>query len=65
MIREENSELVRKARAATEESAADVLEIARRHNTPIIVWRNGRVVELDPNSQEFDNVKPAESSESE
>jgi len=38
--------------------AKDVLQRARRRNTPIVVWRDGRVVELDPFSPEFD--EPAE-----
>jgi hypothetical protein len=65
MIREEHSELVRKARAASEESAADVVERARRHKTPVILWRNGRIVELDPYSPELESDKPVESLESE
>jgi hypothetical protein len=41
-----------------EQAANDVLLRARRHNTPIVVWRDGKVVELDPFSPEFD--KPEE-----
>ena len=65
MIREEKSDLIRGAHAASEKCAADVLESARRYKTPVIVWRNGRILELDPDSPEFEVVKPAKSSASE
>ncbi|WP_164102532.1 hypothetical protein [Candidatus Laterigemmans baculatus] len=58
MIRDNTSDFVRKADAAMEEAAKDVVERARRHNTPIVVWRDGKVVELDPFSEEFDQPKP-------
>ncbi|MCA9214265.1 MAG: hypothetical protein KDB27_14435 [Planctomycetales bacterium] len=34
-----------------------VIDRAREHNTPIVLWRDGKVVELDPFSAEFDDVK--------
>ena len=58
MIRDETPEIVKQANAAMELAASDVLLRARRHNTPIVVWRDGQVVELDPFSSEFD--KPEE-----
>lgn len=53
-VRPELSEPVRQANAAMELAAMDVLERARRFNTPIILWRDGKVVELDPFSPELD-----------
>ncbi|TWU40190.1 hypothetical protein Q31b_35350 [Novipirellula aureliae] len=46
-----------KANAAMEPSTNDVLLRARQHNTPIVVWRDGKVVELDPFSLEFGDVR--------
>lgn len=57
MIRDNTSDFIRKADAAMEEAAKDVVERARRHHTPIVVWRDGKVVELDPFSAEFDQPK--------
>ena len=57
MIRDETPEIVKQANAAMELAASDVLLCARRHNTPIVVWRDGQVVELDPFSSEFDKPK--------
>lgn len=54
MIRDDTPEIVKQANAAMEQAAHDVLLRARRHNTPIVVWRDGSVVELDPFSPEFD-----------
>ena len=54
MIRQNVSEFVKQADAAMEEAAEVVLQRARQHNTPIVVWRDGRVVELDPHSPEAD-----------
>ncbi|QDT10699.1 hypothetical protein [Planctomycetes bacterium K23_9] len=54
MIRDDTPETVKQANAAMEQAANDVLSRARRHNTPIVVWRDGKVVELDPFSPEFD-----------
>lgn len=62
MIREEPAdeskrpEVVRQADAAMKLAAMDVVARARCHNTPIVVWRDGKVVELDPFSPEFDDV---------
>lgn len=58
MIRDNTSDFIRKADAAMKEAAEEVLERAQRHNTPIVVWRDGKVVELDPFSEEFDPPKP-------
>ena len=55
MIRDDTPEIVRQANAAMEQAADDVLLRARRYNTPIVVWRDGSVVELDPFSPEFDD----------
>ena len=60
MIRDETPEAVKKANAAMAQAANDVVERARRHNTPIVVWRDGKVVELDPFSPEFDEPKDNE-----
>ncbi|MGB7343848.1 MAG: hypothetical protein WBD20_06530 [Pirellulaceae bacterium] len=57
MIRDNKSEFIKQADAAMEEAAEVVLRRARQHNTPIIVWRDGKVVELDPFSSEFDEPK--------
>ncbi len=57
MIRDETPEIVKQANAAMEQAANDVLQRARRHNTPIVVWRDGKVVELDPYAPEFDDPK--------
>ncbi len=57
MIRDDTPEIVKQANAAMEEAADVVLERARRHNTPIVLWRDGKVVELDPFSPEFDEPK--------
>ncbi len=57
MIPDELPTVVKQANAAMKEAADVVLQRARRHNTPIIVWRDGKVVELDPFSPEFDEPK--------
>lgn len=57
MIRDDTPETVKQANAAMEQAANDVLLRARHHNTPIVVWRDGKVVELDPFSPEFDEPK--------
>ena len=57
MIRDDTPEIVKQANAAMEQASKDVLDRARRHNTPIVVWRDGKVVELDPFSEEFDEPK--------
>ena len=54
MIRDNQSEFIKRANAAMRSAADTVLERARRHNTPIVVWRDGKIVELDPFSEEFD-----------
>lgn len=64
MIRDNQSEFSKRTNAAMEEAAEVVLQRARQHNTPIVVWRDGKVVELDPFSEEFDQPKidpPADS----
>ena len=57
MIRDDTPEIVKQANEAMKQAANDVLLRARRHNTPIVVWRDGKVVELDPFSPEFDEPK--------
>lgn len=57
MICDDTPEFVKQADAAMEEAAEVVLQRARQHNTPIVVWRDGKVVELDPFSEEFDGPK--------
>ncbi|TWU62285.1 hypothetical protein [Crateriforma conspicua] len=57
MIHDDTPETVKQANAAMEQAANDVLLRARRHNTPIVIWRDGKVVELDPFSPEFDDPK--------
>jgi len=54
MIRDQASDFIKLADSAMEEAADVVLQRARQHNTPIVVWRDGKVVELDPFSEEFD-----------
>ncbi len=57
MIRHNQSDFSKQANAAMKETRKVVIERARRHNTPIVLWRDGRVVELDPFSPEFDEPK--------
>lgn len=57
MIRDDTPEIVKQANAAMKEAADVVLQRARRHKTPIVVWRDGKVVQLDPFSPEFDEPK--------
>ncbi len=54
------SDFVRQADAAMELAAIDVLERARRHNTPIVVWRDGKVVRLNPFTEEVIEEMEAE-----
>lgn len=65
MIRIQQSELSKQTNAAMKETRKVVVERARKHNTPIIVWRDGKVVELDPFSPEFDepNEQPRTASD--
>jgi hypothetical protein len=58
MNRDEIPETVKQANAAMEMAAKDVLLRARQHKTSIVVWRDGKVVELDPFSPEFDELQP-------
>jgi len=51
------SEFSKQADAAMEEAAKTVLQRAKQHNTPIIVWRNGKIVELDPFAEDAPNSK--------
>ena len=60
MIRDDTPEIEKQANAAMELAAKDVLQRSRQHNTPIVVWRDGKVVELDPFSPEFDDVGNAQ-----
>lgn len=57
MIRDNQSELSKQTNAAMRETRKVVIDRAREHNTPIVLWRDGKVVELDPFSAEFDDVK--------
>jgi len=57
MIRKTTSEFSKRADAAMEEAAETVLQRAKQHNTPIIVWRNGKIVELDPFAEESPSSK--------
>jgi hypothetical protein len=57
MIRGNQSELSKRANAAMKETRKVVVERARKYNTPIVLWRNGKIVELDPFSSEFDDAK--------
>ncbi|SMP57404.1 hypothetical protein SAMN06265222_105306 [Neorhodopirellula lusitana] len=54
MIRDNKSEFIKQADAAMDEAAEVVSQRARQHKNPIVVWRDGKVVELDPFSPEFD-----------
>jgi len=57
MIRDNQSELSKQTNAAMRETRKVVIDRAREHNTPIVLWRDGRVVELDPFSAEFDDAQ--------
>ena len=57
MNRDKASDFIKLADSAMEEAADVVLQRARQHNTPIVVWRDGKVVELDPFSEEFDKPR--------
>ena len=57
MIRDNQSELSKQTNAAMKETRRVVIDRARQHNTPIVLWRDGKVVELDPFSEEFDGPK--------
>lgn len=57
MIRDNQSELSKQTNAAMRETRKVVIDRAREHNTPIVLWRDGKIVELDPFSAEFDDVK--------
>ena len=50
----ENSghKLVEKATAAFRHAALDVIEIARRTGTPVIVWEDGQIVHWTPDEAE-------------
>jgi hypothetical protein len=56
VIRDDTPEIVKRANAAMDEAAVVILRRARQHNTPIVVWRDGKVIELDASSPEFDDV---------
>lgn len=55
MIRDSQSEFSKQTNAAMKETRKVVIERARQHNTPIVLWRDGKVVELDSFSAEFDD----------
>ncbi len=48
-----------KADAAFRQAAANVIERARRHGTPILVWEHGQVVERTCESMERELAKKA------
>jgi hypothetical protein len=43
-----NTDALIGSRAAMVRAARRAEEAARRHNLPLVLWRNGRVVEVDP-----------------
>ena len=43
-----DSQFVKRAKAATEEAARNVVAVARQYDTPIIVWADGETIEIDP-----------------
>jgi hypothetical protein len=43
-----NSQFVKRAEAAAEEAARNVVAIARQYETPIIIWADGATIEIDP-----------------
>lgn len=55
MIRDNTNEIVKQADAAMKEAAKAVVQRARQHGSPIVLWRDGKVVELDPFLPEFDD----------
>ncbi|WP_372723886.1 hypothetical protein [Novipirellula sp.] len=57
MVRDTQSEFSTRTNAAMKETRKVVVDRARKHNTPIVLWRDGKVVELDPFSPEFDEPK--------
>ena len=63
MIRDNQSELSKQTNAAMKETRKVVIDRAREHNTPIVLWRDGKIVELDPFSAEFDDVKDSTATE--
>ncbi len=60
MIRDNQSELSKQTNAVMRETRKVVIDRAREHKTPIVLWRDGKVVELDPFSAEFDDAKDSE-----
>ena len=43
-----DSQFVKRAKAAAEEAARNVVAVARQYDTPIIVWADGETIEIDP-----------------
>jgi hypothetical protein len=56
MIRDNHNEFSRRATEAMKRTRQVVVERARQHGTPVVTWRDGKVVELDPFSDEFSDV---------
>jgi len=58
MIRKESKEptLFDKANAAAKAAMHSVTDLARRTNTPVIIYRNGKIERLLPNSLAEDNA---------
>ena len=60
------SEFVKRTKAAAAEAADTVVAIARQYDTPIIVWANGETIEIDPYTERryaspLDQQNPSES----
>jgi hypothetical protein len=44
--------LIAKAELAFESACRSVIECARRSNTEIVIWRDGKIIELSPDEAE-------------
>ena len=56
------SEFVKRTRAAAEKAADTVVATARQYGTPIVVWLKGETIEIDPHTER--RVQPKSSDDS-
>lgn len=56
------SEFLKRTKAAAAEAAETVVATARQYGTPIIVWLNGEAIEIDPHTER--PVQPRSSDDS-
>jgi hypothetical protein len=59
------SEFVKRTRAAAVEAASTVVATARQYGTPIIVWIDGETIEIDPYTERRMQPKISDASNSE